>query len=321
MGDTRKETKLIRFVRRAMKIIKKARIPLRASKFSNHLYNNHIHLVLHMLRVSTRMSYQRFFEWIENFTKLWPVLGIASVPHFTTLQKFTVRCPKPYLDHFILMSGLNDNKDPRTASIDSTGFTLTNASFYYTVVIKTRQKTRSGRPRSRRLIKKYLKVTFLVDVHFQTILAVSIRRGPDNDNKDFVRSFRQIEKDGPSIGMVLADKGYDSEANHEYIHDMIGADTIIPARQSKYEDYKTRGKYRKMMKAGYDKTVYRKRNISETINSVLKRRMGDCVRAKNVLNQNREIIFMAMTYNTEKSLFLYMLFIGFLESLLRSWFT
>ena len=116
------------------------------------------------------------------------------------------------------------------------------------------------------------------------------------------------------IGMVLADKRYDFEANHDYIHDVIGADTIIPARQSKYEDFETQGKYRKKMKASYDKMMYRKRNISETINSVLKRRIGDCVRAKNVLNQNREIIFMVMTYNTEKSLFLYILFIGFLES-------
>jgi hypothetical protein len=98
------------------------------------------------------MSYVRFFEWMENFTKPWPVLGIAIIPHFTTLQKFTARCPKLYLDHFILISGLNQNKDPRTASIDSTGYSLTNAIFYYTVVIKTRQKTRSGRPRSRRLI-------------------------------------------------------------------------------------------------------------------------------------------------------------------------
>jgi hypothetical protein len=182
-------------------------------------------------------------------------------------------------------------------------------------VIKTRQKTRSGRPRSRRLIKKYLKVTFLVDVTDQTILAVSIRRGPDNDNKDFVRSFRQIEKYGSScIGMVLADKGYDSEANHEYVHDVIGAESIIPARMNRYDDFKTRGKYRKMMRAGYDKSVYHRRNISETVNSVLKRRMGDCVRAKNVLNQNREIIFMVMMYNTEKSLFLYILVTGFLES-------
>jgi hypothetical protein len=237
MGDTRKETKLIRFIRRALRIIKKARIPLRASKFSNNIYNNHVHLILHMLRFSTQMSYIRFFEWIENFTKLWLVLGLASIPHFTTLQKFTARCPKPYLDHFILISGLNQNKDTRTASLDSTGYSLTNASYYYSVMIKTRQKTRSGRPRSRRLIKRYLKVTFLVDVHYQTILAVSIRRGPDNDNNDFVRSFSQIERNGSiNIGMVLADKGYDFEANHEYIHDVIGADTIIPARQSMYDD-------------------------------------------------------------------------------------
>ncbi|RLF55631.1 MAG: hypothetical protein DRN37_08980 [Thermoplasmata archaeon] len=64
MANTRKETQLIRFVKRALNVIKKARIPLRSSKFSNHIYNNHVHLVLHMLRVKSGMSYIRFFEWI-----------------------------------------------------------------------------------------------------------------------------------------------------------------------------------------------------------------------------------------------------------------
>jgi hypothetical protein len=318
MVKTRKETKLIRFVKRALNIINKARIPIRSSKFSNHIYNNHIHVILHMLRVSTQMSYQRFFEWIENFNGLWPVLGISRIPHYTTLQKFTQRCPKQYLDNFILISGINED-GPLTTSLDSTGFSITNASYYYTVTIKHRQESRGksglGRPRKRRMIKKYLKVTILVDTASQKILAVCVRRGPDNDNKDFIRLFKDIEGNGRvDIEMVLADKGYDSETNHEYVHDVLGADSIIPARKYQHDDYKTRGKYRKKMKAGYDLDTYRRRNISETVNSVLKRKMGDCVRAKNVLNQNREILFMVLAYNIEKTLFLYILIRGFLES-------
>jgi len=318
MVKTRKETKLIRFVKRALSIISKARVPLRSSKFSNRIYSNHIHLVLHILRVSTRMSYERFFEWIENFTGLWPVLGISRIPHFTTLQKFTQRCPKRYLDQIILVSGLNDDR-PMTTSLDSTGFSITNASYYYTVTIKHRQESRGkpglGRSRKRRMIKKYLKVTILVDTASQKILAVCVRRGPDNDNKDFVRLFNGIEENRKvNIGMVLADKGYDSEANHEYVHEILGADSIIPARRYQHDDYKTRGKYRKKMKAGYDLDTYRRRNISETVNSVLKRKMGDCVKAKNVLNQNREILFISLAYNLEKDIISLFILRGILES-------
>lgn len=320
MLSTKKETKLIRFVKRAMNIIKRARIPLRFSKFSNHIYSNYIHLILHMLRVNTRMSYVRFFEWIENFTELWTVLGISTIPHFTTLQKFTDRCPKRYLDTFIHISGLSEDNDPLITSIDSTGHSLTNASQYYTVIIKTRvisgdTNSKIGRPRTRRSINRFLKTTFLVNVKDQKIMALSIRRGPANDNRDFKRSFRRIEKDESiDIGMVLADKGYDSEDNHRYIREVIGAVSIIPARQNRSRDFKTRGKYRREMRAGYDVQTYHKRSISETVNSVLKRKMGDCVRAKNVLNQNREILFMALTYNTERDLVILLISLGFLES-------
>jgi transposase len=320
MASTKKETKLIRFVKRALNIILKARIPLRFSKFSNHIYSNYVHLILHMLRVSTGMSYVRFFEWIENFTGLWTVLGISTVPHFTTLQKFTARCPKRYLDAYIHITGLSDDDEPLITSIDSTGYSLTNASHYYTVTIKTRLRSEDikpsrGRPRTRRPIRRYLKVTYLVNIKNQKVLAVSIRRGPDNDNKDFIRSFKWIEIYKPvEIGMVLADKGYDSEANHRYIREVIGADTIIPARENKSGDYRTRGKYRKEMRAGYDVQTYHKRSISETVNSVLKRKMGDCVRAKKVSNQNREILFMVLTYNTEKESVIYILILRFLES-------
>ena len=318
MCSTNKETKLIRFVKRALNIIKKARIPFRSSKFSNHIYNNHVHLILHMLRVNTGMSYIRFFEWIENFTQLWKVLAISSMPHFTTLQKFTQRCPKRYLDAFIQISGLIDDNGYVTTAIDSTGFSLTNASYHYTVVIRIREKgkRKRGRPRKLRAIKRYLKVTFVVDTDTQMVLATSIRRGPDNDNKDFVRSYKKLDQNGSvDIELVLADKGYDSESNHEYVRNVLNADSIIPARRNQSKDFKTKGKYRREMRSGYDLKQYRQRNKVETVNSVIKRKMGDCVRARNVLNQNREILFMVMVYNIERGMN-YSLFIlvGFLES-------
>jgi len=128
----------------------------------------------------------------------------------------------------------------------STGFSLTNASYHYTVVIRIREKgkRKRGRPRKLRAIKRYLKVTFVVDTDNQTILVTSIRRGPDNDNKDFIRSYKKLEQnDSVDIGLVLADKGYDSESNHIYVREILGAESIIPARKNRSKDFKTRGKY------------------------------------------------------------------------------
>ncbi|OYT44213.1 hypothetical protein B6U90_05710 [Thermoplasmatales archaeon ex4484_6] len=58
---------------------------------------------------------------------------------------------------------------------------------------------------------------------------------------------------------------------------------------------------------------YRQRNKVETVNSVIKRKMGDCVHTRKVWNQNREILFMVMVYNIERSMKLSLfILIGFL---------
>ena len=321
MQFKRKETKLIKFVKRALNILHRARIPLRFSQFSNHIYSNHIHLVLHLLRVQCQMSYERFFDWIENFTGLWQTLELTRIPHFTTLQKFVGRCPKRYLDAFIVVSGILDTGPGRITAIDSTGFSLTNASYHYSVVIKTRVyeqygKRKRGRPRTRRPVRRYLKVTFIVDTDTQSIYVVTVRRGPDSDSKDFIPSYRKIMNiPDLDVSEILADKGYDAEANHRFAHDEMGAKSIIPARRNRSPEYKTKGKFRKKMRKDFDLERYRQRNIVETVNSVIKRKMGGCVRARNVMNQNREVMFMAIAYNVERGMIVsFFIAIGFLGS-------
>lgn len=323
MHSIRKETKLIKFVKRITNIILKARIPLRSSKFSNHTYNNHIHLALLVLKAKSGMGYEGFMEWIENFTGLWEFFKVDTVPHFTTLHKFAGRVPRRYLDIVIMMSSIQDNTGNLFTAIDSTGFSLSNASFYYTIVLERHIKSRKrGRPRKKK-IRKYLKVTFVVDIQYQFIVVLSVRRGPDNDSKDFIPSFKKLDTlDERKLERVVADKGYDSEANHKFIRDILGADTIIPPRKNRSVDFKTWGKYRKQMREGYSKSEYNQRNKVETVNSVIKRKMGDSIRARKVLYQNREIFFMAIAYNIDRHLSIIFIVIGgFLDSrLLRNFY-
>jgi hypothetical protein len=265
------------------------------------------------------MSYERFFEWIVNFKDIWKFFKLKRIPHFTTLNKFVKRFPKRYLDELIFISGNRDVERKAITAIDSTGFSLTNASYYYTAVIKTRKSRKKKRRKignkNTRAIKKYLKTTFIVDVETQMVYSVSIRRGPSNDNKDFKRSYRRLEKHrGFVIGTILADRGYDSEANHEYAHDIWKAKSIIPTRKNRSKDFKTRGQYRKQMKKGYNRNLYYRRNMVETVNSVLKRTMGGLIRARTILNQNREVLFMVIAYNINKNQTInFWVLIGFLD--------
>jgi len=249
------------------------------------------------------MSYEGFIEWIENFTGLWEFFKVDTIPHFTTLHKFAGRVPRRYLDIVIMMSSIEDSTGELFTAIDSTGFSLSNASVYYTVILERYEKKRKrGRPRKRK-ISKYLKVTFVVDVKRQVIIVITVRRGPDNDNKDFIPSYKKLDRlDRRKLGRVVADKGYDSEVNHEFIRDVLGAETIIPARKNHSNDFLTHGRYRRLMKEGYNKDDYNQRSKVETVNSVIKRKMGDSIRARRVLYQNREIFLMVIAYNIDRQL-------------------
>jgi transposase len=314
MSIPSKPTKVIKLTKRMKRIIRRSRMPLRFSKFSNHIYNNHIHLTLLALKELSGFGYQPFMEWVENFPQLWSVLGIDRIPHFTTLHKFSGRIDRRYLD-MLLEAFIGEFRiTTLETGIDSTGLSITNASFYYTNILEKRSK-KKGRPKKRRAIKRHIKMTFIVETRKQIILAVQIRRGPENDNKDFKPGYKKVGRiRGKRLKMVTADKGYDSEENHRFIREDMHADTIIPPRKNRSEDFKTRGKYRREMRKGYSKKKYNMRNINETVNSVVKRKMGSHIKARTCKYQNREVYFKVFAYNLNRVGIILLIFEGFLAS-------
>jgi hypothetical protein len=61
------------------------------------------------------------------------------------------------------------------------------------------------------------------------------------------------------------------------------------------------GKHRKQIKReGYSEKIYHQRSLVETVNSVIKRTMGDTIYSMVVRLQNREIEFRFIAYNTHR---------------------
>ena len=78
-----------------------------------------------------------------------------------------------------------------------------------------------------------------------------------------------------SLSVVVADKAYDSEDNHVLVIETLHGLSIMPARYEDVPIWKTHGRYRKVMKCGYNKILYNQRNKDETIVSVIKRLFGE----------------------------------------------
>lgn len=94
---------------------------------------------------------------------------------------------------------------------------------------------------------------------------------------------KQSNRIRKSQGYVM-DKGYDSEKIHSLIREEIGANSIIPVRERK----KIWEKCRSSLYLIFDKIKYNQRNIAETTFSVVKRKLGEIIRAKKSIIKSRK---------------------------------
>jgi len=161
--------------------------------------------------------------------------------------------------------------------------------------------------------KRFLKVMIGAELRKQIITSSKLRRGPNNDNVDFIPIARKADSFKP-IGIGIADKAFDDESNHAFLREELNALSIIPARNENIPVWRTKGKYRKEMKRGYSKKMYHQRSKVETIFYVIKKSMGDDIKSIKTKAQNNEMRFKIIAYNAARIASLaYSSFRGFLQ--------
>jgi len=266
-----KQSKYVRLADQLFRILKHCRIPLYLHRKSNHIYTVWQHIVIVTIRQYEGKSYRMSTDWLVEAYYLRLSLQLSKIPHYTTLQKFTDRINIMMLGKIVSSSIPFTNTRYIFTGIDPTGFKITHASEYYTSRVKS--------------TKKYVKLSIGADVLKQIICNIKIRRAPTrHDNVDFGPIVTKISKIKKS-SIVVADKGYDSEDNHVLVRKKLHGFSIIPPRYNTVSVWKTRGKYRKEMKHGYNKILYNQRNKDETIVSVIKRLFGEHISSRLIRMQ------------------------------------
>lgn len=307
-------TPLIQVCTRIIELCKRAGIKKYSSKYSNKLFTNYQHIVLLVLKQKTGVGYEAFIleELIE-----WPhvieFLKLKSIPNPDTLNKFATRTKQTILELVLLRSLTRTGVKKLVLGQDGTGFKSKKISHYYIFRLEYFQRTKKkkGRCKKKRKRRKYIYVQIMVELRTQMPIAVGISRKPADDYNKFMPVAKKVIKLEKNVKLVVLDKGYDAEKVHEFIREIMGALSIIPARNKNVPIRRTKGKYRKMMKRGYSKRDYGQRNINETVNSVVKRKWGDGTLALNWRNQNKEIIFRLILYAARR--FTYLNFFVLLE--------
>ena len=281
--------KYIKFIELSLKTVQSSRLNLYSCKFSKRNYTQHQHFVLVLFKQYIRTDYRGVIELVDLMGKVKEVLGLDQVPHFTTLQKFVSRIPS-YFFNLVLSRTLNmfyyERETIPVNAIDATGLTSSYASHYYS--------QRTGKRR-----KSFLKTLISIDTEKKVIIGFKISKKTDHEIKHANALIKQVQRKKKAKCYVM-DKGYDSEKLHSFIREEIKANSIIPVKIRK----RTRiiGEYRQQLNENFDKKVYNRRSIVETVFSVIKRKFGEIVKARKYYNQVKEIKIKMLVYNINKNI-------------------
>jgi hypothetical protein len=85
----------------------------------------------------------------------------------------------------------------------------------------------------------------------------------------------------------VRDKGYDSENIHRIIRDDFESFSLIPVKTRKRK--RIIGYYRRELAHSFDVHLYHRRNLVETVFSVLIVGIGECLKSRKYHNQVKEI--------------------------------
>lgn len=270
-----------------------------------------------VVREMLRLSYRKAEAFFRDNPDWLAEIGSHKPPdHNTLCRAFGVLCTRQRLNKMLdLLSELFRNagrlklKD-RPVAADSTCYEQRHRSRHYerrcrklglAPGAKFGPKGRGSADRARsREHRRMPKLALTGSAACHAILSARARIGSGSDAPDFVPLLREACRRAP-VRTIVADSGYDSEANHRFARREMGVRSIIPAGVGRPSDKPPAGYWRRHMKRrfkrGADKQSYNQRAQVETINSMLKRNLGDELRSRLPTRRKNEMLFRTVVHN------------------------
>ena len=297
--DSKGKDLLAAVVTAAMDILKHLEYPDRSSVKSKKTYGDRWKFGLLVLKEFLDLSYRDLVAWLPSLSGVMGAGRVERVPHHTTLRKYSARVPDGLLDRVIGESARFLCGNDSIIAIDATGFSESNASKHFVKRLKHFGTLDS-------VVRDFAKATLAVDVSSKAIAVCDVATSHTADVSRFIPVAEKLKDTGIPVFVLLADKGYDAEYVHLEARRIFGngISTQIPARDCKSPKaarfaWKTapHGYHRRMMARSLDRSIYRFRGIVETVNSMLKRKMGEIVYGKTMESISKEIKFTALAHN------------------------
>ena len=135
------------------------------------------------------------------------------------------------------------------------------------------------------------------------VVAQRVRRGPCGDFSDLIPladSAARVQ----DFDVLLADAGYDSEANHRDCREHLSLESLIPAKKRRCVRVIATTPYRSLMVQALGspgdpckRRLYGQRWKAETLVSVAKRKWGEALSARSEATQRTQALLRGLIYN------------------------
>lgn len=284
------EIGLVQFTRTAMSVLKET-VPQFRTKFSKHVFTQPQLMAIVCLMRYEDWTFREAEVRIAEHSELREALELKTVPDYTTLYRFVKRVDDELVNRVLSatarrVSGGERESAKSMVAVDGTGLEATSVSRFFV----NRQRDRGQGLEW----KAWCKWVIAVDVERQVILSQLARPAPVNDCASLpalVSAANQVQP----VGTVLADAEFDSERNHRFCREELGAMSIIPAKRGK-KTWNIKGT-RREMRESFPRERYGKRAIVETVFSIVKRKLSAKAPGRSSEAQRRQAMILGAAYN------------------------
>jgi hypothetical protein len=291
-GGAMAEVGLLPFARIALQV-SKAVLPRYRSRFSKHQFNQPQLLAILCLMRYEDWTFREAEVRLGEHRELRQALGLASVPDFTTLYRFLERLDDVTIDRAVgetvrrLRGTRRKARRRARVAVDATGLAQGAVSTFFV----RRMHHHGQKPLPWR---HWLKWVVVADLDQQFLLSQIARRGPWNDCGN-LPAVVQAASEQTRIGLVLADAEFDSERNHTYIRQQLGAQSVIPAKRGK-KTWRVHG-VRAEMRQAFPRRLYRRRALIESLFSSVKRKLSARAPGRSLRTQKRQALLLGLSFN------------------------
>jgi hypothetical protein len=290
------------------------------SAFSRHDFTRAQLFACLVLRESLRLSYRKAQAFLDDVPDWLARIAMTRAPDHNTLWRalgalFKKRRIKRALDLMAAAAQeeLSAGLKAKPLTIDSTCYEPRHRSKHYERVCR-KMDLRPGKKYAQKpgkygaavnasrsvQLRRMPKLALAVAAASHRILSLRVKIGNGSDAPDFEPLLYDAWRRA-AVKTAVADAGYDSEDNHRLARLDMNVRSVIPPKIGRPSKNPPAGYYRRLMKRRFkakaDAKPYGQRAQSETVNSMMKRNLGEDLRSVLPERRKQEMMLRALVHN------------------------